>query len=98
MLSLLKLVLVLLMAVKMSNENNINNVNLQDYTRHTVNQYLQNLKGHQAKNLYHLITDEIEKGIILEVLDFSKGNLTRTSDILGITRTTLRNKIRKHKL
>ncbi|MBL4772944.1 MAG: hypothetical protein JKX98_04905 [Alcanivoracaceae bacterium] len=77
---------------------NVEKVNLQDYTRCTVRQYLQNLKGHQAKNLYNFVIDEIEKGIILEVLNFTNGNRTKTSNILGITRTTLRTKIRKHKL
>lgn len=76
----------------------ISKVNLKDYTRQTVRQYLYDLKGHQAKNLYDFVIDEIEMGIILEVLDFTEGNQTQASTILGITRTTLRNKIRKHKL
>ena len=76
----------------------INKVNLKNYTRQTVKQYLHDLKGHQAKNLYDFVIDEIEKGIILEVLDFTDGNQTQASSILGITRTTLRNKVRKHKL
>ncbi len=73
-------------------------MNLQEYTRHTIEQYLQNMKGHQAKNLYDFVMNEIEKGLILEVLEYTNGNRTKTSEILGITRTTLRNKIRKHKL
>lgn len=73
-------------------------VNLQEYTRQTVNRYLRNLKGHQAKNLYDFVIDQIEKGIIVEVLEFTSGNRTQASEILGITRTTLRNKIKKHKL
>lgn len=73
-------------------------VNLKNYTRQTVRQYLDDLKGHQAKNLHDFVIHEIEKGMILEVLDFTKGNQTQASSILGMTRTTLRNKIRKHKL
>ncbi len=76
----------------------MNKVNLKEYTRQTVRQYLQDLKGHQAKNLYDFVIDEIEMGIILEVLDFTEGNQTQAASILGITRTTLRNKIRKHKV
>lgn len=72
--------------------------NLQEYTRLNVRKYLHNLKGHQAKNLYDFVINQIEKGIIMEVLEFTKGNRTQTSEILGITRTTLRNKIKKHKL
>jgi len=76
----------------------VSDLNLQEYTRHTVRRYLQNLKGHKAKNLNKLFTYEVEKGLILEVLSFTQGNFTETSEILGITRTTLRNKIRKHNL
>jgi len=73
-------------------------VNLQEYTRQTVRKYLNDLKGHQAKNLYDFVIDQIEKGIIEEVLEFTKGNRTQSAQILGITRTTLRNKINKHNL
>ena len=78
--------------------SDVSNLNLQEYTRHLVKSYLQNLKGHPTKNLSKLIISEVEIGLILEVLSFTKGNLTEASVILGITRTTLRNKIRKHKL
>lgn len=80
------------------NNVDISKANLQDYTRQTVKKYLEDLKGHQAKNLYDFVVDQIEKGIIEEVLDFTNGNRTRSSEILGITRTTLRSKIAKHKL
>jgi Fis family transcriptional regulator len=73
-------------------------LNLQEYTRYTVRRYLHNLKGHKANNLNKLFAYEVEKGLILEVLAFTQGNFTETSEILGITRTTLRNKIRKHNL
>ena len=79
-------------------QDELEKMNLQDYTRQNVRKYLNDLKGHQAKNLYDFIIDQIEKGIIEEVLEFTKGNRTQSSEILGITRTTLRNKINKHKL
>jgi Fis family transcriptional regulator len=75
-----------------------NEINLKNFTRQTIKKYLHDMEGHQAKNLYDFVIAEIEKGIILEVMDFTAGNHTNASDILGITRTTLRNKIRKHKL
>lgn len=74
------------------------NINLQDLTRKTVCDYLHNLDGHQAENLHDFIIGEIEKGLILEVLDFTNNNFTKAANILGITRTTLRSKINKHNL
>ncbi|MEZ5497742.1 MAG: helix-turn-helix domain-containing protein [Gammaproteobacteria bacterium] len=72
--------------------------NLQDFTRKMLRRYLKQLDGHQARKLYDIFINEAEKGIILEVMEFTKNNHTKCSEILGITRTTLRNKIRKHKL
>ncbi len=82
----------------MLESEDVKNLNLQMYTRKVVKQYLLNLKGHKTNNLHGFIIGEIEKGIILEVLDFTKGNLTQSAEILGMTRTTLRNKSRKHKI
>ncbi len=73
-------------------------INLQSFTRKTVKQYLQNMDGHPTENLYEFVICDIEKGLVLEVLNFTNHNLTKASGILGITRTTLRNKIKKHKL
>ena len=71
---------------------------LEQACRKAVKKYLENLKGHQAKNLHDFIINQIEKGIIKEVLHFTKGNQTEASKILGLTRTTLRTKKKKHKI
>jgi Fis family transcriptional regulator len=74
------------------------NLNLTDYTRQLIKEYLETMEGHQANNLYDFVFNEIEQGLILEVLTHFEGNQTKASKALGITRTTLRSKIRKHKL
>ena len=73
-------------------------VNLKKYTRKAIRKFLQDLNNHKTSNLMAFVMDEIEKGIILEVLDFTNDNQTQSAEILGITRTTLRNKIKKHHL
>ncbi len=66
-------------------------------TQRAVHHYLENLNGHEATttDLYDLVIAETEKGMIIEVLDWCGGNQSRAAALLGITRTTLRNKIRK---
>jgi len=76
----------------------LSKINLQEYTRSAIKQFLQDMNNHKTKNLLCFVIDEIEKGIILEVLEFTKDNQTQSAEILGITRTTLRNKIKKHQL
>lgn len=65
-------------------------------TLRTVNCYLDNLNGnHVVNDLYDLVIAETEKGLIAAVLSHCEGNQSKAATLLGITRTTLRNKIRK---
>ena len=66
-------------------------------TQRAVRHYLENLNGHDTvtNDLYDLVIAETEKGMITEVLSSCEGNQSRAAIILGITRTTLRSKIRK---
>ncbi|WP_223788015.1 helix-turn-helix domain-containing protein [Marinicella meishanensis] len=72
--------------------------NQKAFTRESVRTYLESLNGHSTNCLYDLVIDETEKGMILEVLNWCQGNRSKAADILGITRTTLRNKMRKLKI
>ncbi len=72
--------------------------NQKAITRESVRIYLESLNGHCTNTLYDLVIEETEKGMILEVLKWCKGNRSKAADILGITRTTLRNKMRKLKI
>ncbi len=72
--------------------------NQKAFTRESVRLYLESLNGHSTNCLYDLVIDETEKGMIMEVLNWCKGNRSKAADILGITRTTLRNKMRKLKI
>ncbi|MCX7544531.1 helix-turn-helix domain-containing protein [Marinicella gelatinilytica] len=59
-----------------------------------VNEYLESLSGHDTDGLYDLVLAETERGMIKAVLEWHKGNRSKTADTLGITRTTLRTKMR----
>ena len=49
-------------------------------------------------NLHALIMQEVEKSIILIVLENTDFNLVKTSHMLGISRTTLYKKIKDFKI
>jgi Fis family transcriptional regulator len=72
--------------------------NQKAFTREAVRRYLESLNGHKTNHLYDLVIEETERGMILEVLKWCKGNRTNAAELLGITRTTLRNKMRKLKI
>ncbi len=72
--------------------------NQKAFTRESVRLYLESLNGHNINHLYDLVIEETEKGMIMEVLKWCKGNRSKAAELLGITRTTLRNKMRKLKI
>ncbi|WP_395374087.1 helix-turn-helix domain-containing protein [Marinicella sp. W31] len=72
--------------------------NQRNFTQESVKAYLESLNGHTTNCLYDLVMNETEKGLLLEVLRWCKGNQSQAASLLGMTRTTLRNKIRKHQI
>ena len=48
-----------------------------------------------ATNVYDSLIEHVERQLITQVLEFTQGNQVEASNVLGITRTTLRTKIKK---
>ncbi len=71
---------------------------LEDCLNKTVKQYISKMDGAGNGHLHDLIINAIEKPLIKLVLKEMQGNQTKTANILGINRNTLRNKIREHKI
>lgn len=71
---------------------------LRDFVRAVVHQYLDDMGNTPPDNLHHLILNEVERPLIETVLDHTGGNQSRAAGILGITRSTLRNRIKRYGL
>jgi len=71
---------------------------LCDSVHDATQSYLDDLDGHEAKDLYELFLAEFEKPFFKVVLQHARGNITKASRILGLNRATLRNRLRKYDL
>jgi len=69
--------------------------NLRDSVSQSVEQYFKNLDGAPAGNLYNLVLDEVEEPLLKAVLAYTKGNQSKAAIILGLSRGTLRKKMKK---
>ena len=75
----------------------------QDYStplrltvQEAIRRYLEDMGQSQPACLYQTLLAEVEPPLIEEVLRFTHGNQSRTAKILGITRNTLRTKLRRY--
>jgi Fis family transcriptional regulator len=71
---------------------------LDEFVRCVVHQYLDDMGDTPPDNLHGVIISEAERALIETVLKRTDGNQSRAADILGITRTTLRNRVRRYGL
>lgn len=60
--------------------------------------YFQNLNGEKAAGLYKMVIEETESALIEAVLAYAENNQSKAADYLGITRGTLRKKIKQYGL
>lgn len=71
---------------------------LKDVVSQAVAQYLNDMGNTPPDNLHERIVREVEVPLITTVLDHTSGNQSRAAAILGMTRSTLRNRIRRYGL
>ena len=71
---------------------------LRAHVRESLMEYFEALNGHDPAGLYDIVVGEVEHPLFEVVLKRVDGNLSRAAQMLGINRTTLRTKLRKHGL
>jgi Fis family transcriptional regulator len=72
---------------------------LHDSVRQSLENYISQLKGRELpSNLYELILAQIEAPLMEAVMDYTKGNQSRAAIVLGLSRGTLRKKLKMYGL
>ena len=60
--------------------------------------FLQDMDGHEVNDLYHVVLSEVEPAILDVVMNYVEGNQTEAAEMLGISRGTLRKKLKLYGL
>ncbi len=66
---------------------------LSEAVARAVRRYLTDMGNHPTEDLYRIVLAEVERPLLDEVLRHCRGNQSRASQMLGITRATLRKKL-----
>ncbi len=66
---------------------------LRESVKEALDDISQKLDGKYPPNLYRLVINEVERPLFEKVLDYTGGNQSKASEILGITRSTLKKRL-----
>ena len=69
---------------------------LHDSVRQSLENYLSQIKGELPSNLYELILAEVEAPLMAAVMEYTKNNQSRAAIVLGLSRGTLRKKLKMY--
>jgi Fis family transcriptional regulator len=71
---------------------------LREHVQETIRQYLEDMGNTEPEHVYRRLLSEIEPPLIAEVLRYAGGNQSQAARILGMTRNTLRGKMRRYSI
>ncbi len=71
---------------------------LRDSVYKALENYFANLDGIEPSKLFQIFQTETEEPLFRAVMDFTKNNQSRAARILGISRGTLRKKLKQYGL
>lgn len=67
---------------------------LHDSVRQALENYFMQLKGQVPQNLYEMVLAEVEVPLLEAVMAYTKENQSRAAILLGLSRGTLRKKLK----
>ena len=71
-------------------------ITLRQNVQVAIRRYLEDMGPSQPNGLYRTLLAEVEPPLIEEVLRYTHGNQSKTAEILGMTRNTLRTKLNRY--
>ena len=92
------------MMIVMNMQNNSNltetpaNRPLREYVKSTLLQYFDQLEGQNVVDLYQLVLGEVEAPLMETVMAHTRGNQSKAAVLLGVSRSTLRKKLKQYQL
>jgi DNA-binding protein Fis len=68
------------------------------HVKQALERYFAELDGQPPHELYELVLCEVERPLLEVVMHYTRGNLSKAAQYLGLNRATLRKKLEKYKI
>jgi Fis family transcriptional regulator len=81
---------------KIAITENLDNITLRQAVRDTLKNYFTNIGGEQPVDFYSILLEEIERPMLEVLINHTHYNQVRMAQILGISRGTLRKKLKQY--
>jgi len=78
------------------NETLHQNHSLQETLTTQVGQYLQEMKEQDVTGLYDMVLEQVEQPLFQATIEHCKYNQSKAAEVLGLSRGTLRTKLKKY--
>ena len=72
--------------------------NLPDNIDTLLDQYFNDLDGEEPTAIYEMVINNVEKPLLLYIMNKTEGNQSKAAKILGLNRNTLRKKLKQYNL
>ena len=79
-------------------DQNKSRKSLREFVSQTMREYFDKIDGYPIDKVYNLVIGEVEKPLIEETIKYCKGNQSRASELLGLSRGTLRKKMKQYNI
>lgn len=71
---------------------------LRDCVKVALDNYFAQLEGEAPANLYDIVLEQVEYPLLVKVMEYTGNNQSRAAKILGLSRGTLRKKLKIYDL
>ena len=71
---------------------------LRKCVEHALQIYFEDLDGQPTNGLYDLVLNEVEAPLLEAVMRYTRNNQSKTAEMLGLNRGTLRKKLKQYDL
>ena len=71
---------------------------LREFVSQAMREYFEKIDLYPIYKVYNLVIGDVENPLIDETIKYCKGNQSKASDLLGLSRGTLRKKMKQYKI
>ena len=86
------------MIEKIAVTERLSSITLRQAVKDTLRNYFTNIGGEQPVDFYSILLEEIERPLLEALINYTNYNQVRMAQILGISRGTLRKKLKQYGL